>query len=138
METAFKILLRLLFTAVWAWSIHWLWTSQIDPRATVRQWAGKAFEPPTWVATRDATRLYQDGVAVAEVTGDVTEGTTTVRFAQLANAGALKRGDPVEWQRYRLRIVEVQATLGMKSVVTEKGSQVLMNVIEGVTCEIIH
>jgi len=137
-ETIVKVVLTVLFTAIWLWSLGWVWKSQIDPQATIKKWVTKPFEPPGWVATRDPKKVYQNGVAVGDVTGDVNEGVSTVRFAQIANAGSLKRDAPVDWQRHRLRIVQIEAVIGMKSVVTDQGTQVLTNVMEGVACEIIR
>lgn len=138
LEAVFKGVMTVLLTAIWFWSVKWLWTTQIDPRATFAKVATKPFEAPSWVATRDPKKIYQNGVAVGDVTGDVKEVTDRIQFAQLANTGQLKRDVPIEYQRYRLRIVEVRAVIGMKSVVTDQGSQLLTSVMEGVTCQIIQ
>jgi hypothetical protein len=98
----------------------------------------KPFEAPDWVATRDPTKIYQDGRVVGDVIGDASPDGRQFRFEQLANTGDLKRDSPIEYQRYRLRIVGIQTIIGMKSSVSDQGSQVLSNVMEGVTCDIIQ
>lgn len=119
------------------WLIHWAWSKQIDPKATLKKVATKPFEAPAWVATRDPNKVYQNGVAVGDVSGEVQREGTKVVFAQLANTAQLKTGAPVEYQRIRLRIVQVQSISGVKSVVTGEGSSVTTNVMEGVECEVV-
>lgn len=138
LEMVFKVAVTVVFTVIWLWSVKWLWTTQIDLAATFAKMAKKPFEAPTWVATRDPRKPYQDGVAVGDVTGDVKEGTETVLFLQLANTGQLKHDLPIEYQRHRLRIVKVDATIGMKIGMTDQGSQMLTSVMEGVTCDVIR
>jgi hypothetical protein len=133
----FKVVMTLMMIVFCLWGIKWLWTTQIDPVATVTKMAKKPFEAPTWVATRDSKKIYQDGVAVADVTGEVRQTSEGLLFAELANAGQVKRNLPIEYQRHRLRIVKVGAIIGMKSVVTSQGSQIVTNVMEGVVCEVI-
>lgn len=138
LETIFKVAFTVGVTAVWIWSVRWVWTAQVDPRATVSKLVAKPFEAPDWVATRDPTKIYQDGRVVGDVIGDATSDGKEFRFEQLVNTGELKRDSPIEYQRYRLRIVGIQAIIGMKSSVSDQGSQVLSNVMEGVTCDILQ
>ena len=106
--------------------------------ATASRLIRKPFEAPTWVATRDPKKLYQDGSIVGDITGDVKQDGKKIRFAQLANTSLLKCDMPIEYQRYRFWIVHVNTVIGMKSSVSDKGTQVLTAVMEGVTCDIVE
>jgi hypothetical protein len=108
-ELLFKLGLTIAIVAPVAGALHWIWTHQLDPEATVARIFSVA--EPVWVATRDPTKLYQDGQPVADITGEVSEEGSRVVFKQLANAGSLNASEPVEWKRLKLRVVRVGSSV---------------------------
>jgi len=43
----------------------------------------------------------------------------------------------IEYRRLKLKLKQVHTIIGMKTVVSDEGSKVLQNVMEGVTCEVL-
>jgi hypothetical protein len=135
MELITKIIITFLVVLVGAKVLHWTWTSHIDLKATVRKFVTQEPKIADTVVTRDPNKLYQNGVAVADVTGPVQINNGSVLFTQIANVSGLDKSQPIEYRRFRLKVTQVQTTIGMKTVVSDKDSSVLQNVMEGVTCE---
>ena len=137
MELTFRIILTVVFTGVWLIGVRWVWTNQLDPRATVSRFSEKTLALPEWVATRDPNKLYQNGRAVGDVTGTVDQRDGQVRFVQLANTTDFDRSKPFEYQRLTLRVQSLGAIIGMKSEVSDQGSRVLTAVLENVSCTVV-
>lgn len=139
MELITKIVITFVITVVMvlvgAKALYWTWTSHIDLKATVRKFVAQEPKIADTMVTRDPNKLYQNGVAVADVTGSVQITDGTVLFTQLANASGLDKSQPIEYRRLKLIVTQVQATSGIKTVVSNKGSSVLQNVMDSVTCE---
>ena len=137
MESTFRIFLTIVFTGIWLIGLRWIWTNQLDPRATVSRLSEKALTPPDWVATRDPNKIYQTGHAVGNVTGPVEKKPDQFHFAQIVDTTEFDRSHPFEYQRLTLRVNRVGSISGMKSEVSEKGSRVLNAVIEDMSCTIV-
>ena len=139
LENLFKVCLIVMFTAAWLAAVRWVWTHQLDPVATVQRLMQKPFKAPEWVATREPNRIYQNGNVVGEVAGAVEEKGSIIRFAQLANTGALNQTGVFQYQLHNLRIREVGSAIGMKTEmhVSDSGatSRTLTAVLENVVCE---
>jgi hypothetical protein len=133
MELAFKIVLSLAFTAIWAFTMRWVWTQQVDPIETIARMAGKTVAGPDWVATRDATKIYQNGQPVGDINGSVQLGDDKVIFQRLINTGSLDQSRPFEYQRTTLQIQRINTMTGMMSGPTG----VLSAVLDGVECRVI-
>lgn len=133
-ELIIKIVITVLLVVVGAKALYWTWTSQIDPRATLYKYIKKEPKIADMVVARDQDKLYQNGVAVADVTGTV-QIDGTVLFTQLVNVVGLDRSQPIEYRRHKLRVTQVQYIAASKIVMTVNGTSVLKNVMEGVTCE---
>ena len=130
MELTFRIILTVVLTGVWLVGLRWVWTNQLDPRATVSRLSEKTLAPPDWVATRDPAKIYQDGRAVGEVTSSVEQKSDQVHFAQLANTTGFDTSKPFEYQRLTLRVARIGTSIGMKSEVSDKGSRFFTNKIQ--------
>ena len=135
MELIIKIVITVLVFFVGAKALYWTWTSHIDPKATVPKFVAQEPKIVDTVVTRDPNKLYQNGVAVADVTGPVQITDGTVHLSQLVNVSGLDKSQPIEYERLKLKVIQVRSIIGMKSVVSDQGSSVLQNVMEGVTCE---
>jgi len=135
MELATKIVLTVIILFVGAKALYWTWSSHIDPMATIRRFVAQEPKIADAVVTRDPNKLYQNGVAVADVTGPVKTTEGIVLLTQLANVSGLDRSQPIEYGRLKLRVTQVQSIIGMKTVVSNTGTNVLQNVMEEVTCE---
>lgn len=136
MELVLRIVLTAILSGIWLIGLRWVWTNQLDPRATVARLTGKALAPPDWVATRDPAKIYQGSAAVGDVRGQVTNEGSQVRFQQLVNTTGFDRDQPFEYQRLTLRIVSIRTMIGMKIETTEGGSETLTGVLEDVLCDI--
>lgn len=135
MEITAKILITLIVLLISAKAIHWTWTSQIDPMATIQKFVGKKPKIADVVVTRDPNKLYQNGNTVADVTGLVEINNGTIILKQIANASALNRENPIEYRRMKLKVIRVGHIIGMKSIISNGRSIVLQNVMEDVVCE---
>lgn len=137
MELTFRIILTIVFSGVWLIGLRWVWTNQLDPRATVSRFSEKTLAPPGWVATREPNKLYQSGRAVGDVTGPVDHSDEQVVFVQIVNTTDLDRTKPFEYQRLTLRVLSVGSVFGTKSEVSDQGSRVLTAVLENVSCVVV-
>lgn len=137
MELTFRIILTIVFTGVWLIGLRWVWTNQLDPRATVSRFSEKTLAPPDWVATREPNKVYQSGRAVGDVAGPVNQWDDQLTFAQLVNTTGFDRTKPFEYQRLTLRVLSVGSIIGMKSEVSDQGSRVLTAVLENVSCLVV-
>ena len=135
MELLIKIVFTIMVVLVGAKSLHWIWTSHIDFKATFHKFAAQKPKIADIMVIRDSNKLYQNGIAIADITGTVQINDDRVLFSQVANVSGLDRSHPIAYKRFKLKIIEVQSIIGMKSVVSDKGASVLQNVMEGVTCE---
>ena len=137
MELITKIIITLIVVLVGTKVLHWTWTSHIDLESTVRKFVTQEPKIADTLVTRNPNKLYQNGVVVADVTSNVQIDTNSVFFTQIANASGLDRSQQIEYKRLKLKVIKVQKIIGMKTVASDKGSSVLQNVMEGVTCEIL-
>lgn len=137
MELLFRIVITVVLTIVWLIGLRWVWTNQLDPRATVSRLSEKTLAPPDWVATREPNRIYQGSVAVGEVIGPVKSENNQIRFAQLANTTGFDPNKPFYYQRLTLKVVRVGTMAGMKVEMTESGSRTLIGVFEDVLCDVM-
>jgi len=135
MELSIKIVITVIVVLLGAKSLHWTWTSQIDLKATFRKFVAQEPKIADMVVSRDSNKLYQNGIAIADITGTVQINDDTVLFTQIANVSGLDRSQSIEYKRLKLKVIQVQSIIGMKSVASDKGSSVLQNVMEDVTCE---
>jgi len=135
MELLTKIIITLFIVFLSGKALYWTWTSHIDVNATVLKFVSQKPKIADTVVTRDPNKLYQNGIAVADVTGPVQIIDDTVLLTQIANVSGLDNRQPIEYGRFKLRVTQVQTVIGMKTVVSDNGSSVLQNVMEGVTCE---
>ena len=135
MELITKIVITVVVVLVGAKALYWTWSSHIDLKATVRNFVAQEPKIADTVVTRDPNKLYQNGLAVADVTGSVQTTEGTILFTQLANVSGLDKSQPVEYGRLKLKVTQVQSIIGMAAVISNTGTNVLQNVMEGVTCE---
>jgi len=134
-ELVTKISITVLMLLFGVKILYWTWTSQIDLNATIRKLISQEPKIADTLVARDKNKLYQDGLVVADITGVVQINDDTVIFAQIANVSGLDQSQSIEYGRLKLKVTLVQSTIGMKSIVSDKGPSVLQNVMEGVTCE---
>lgn len=135
MELLIKIAITIMVVLVGAKSLHWTWTSHIDLKATFHKFVAQEPKIADVVVIRNPNKLYQNGIAIADITGTVKINDNIVFFTQIANVSGLDQSQPIEYERLKLKVIQVQSITGMKVVASGKGSSVLQNVMEGVTCE---
>jgi len=134
MEPVSKIVITLFVVLAGAKVLYWTWTSHIDPIATIYKFFKQEPKIADVLVTRDPNKPYQGEGIVADVTGDVEFSNGEVLFKQISNISGLNQSQPIEYRRYNLKILSVGRIIGMKSVVSNKGSSVLKNVMEDVLC----
>ncbi len=137
----FEILLKLCVTFFYlafivygGRSVYWLWTHQIDPVASFANFFQSKAELK-WMANRDQSKLYQKGVAIADVTGPVDKSSSEVVFQHLSNTENLKRDQEFEYQRLRLKILSHGDFFGQ---VQDRERGTLNSVLVDVKCEIVE
>jgi hypothetical protein len=136
LELIFKILITIGVILLAVQALFWTWTSHIDPKATIHKFLSQKPTIAETVVTRDSDKLYQDGIPTADIIGAVHKKDSTILFDQIANV-TFDRNKTIEYGRVKLKIIRIQSRVGMKSVVTNEGSCVLNNVLEGVLCEVL-
>jgi hypothetical protein len=135
MEVITKIIITVIIVFTAAKALHWTWTSHIDPIATIHKMFRQKPKFADLVIARDPSKIYQGEVIVADVTGGVDIKNGKVVFKQISDTSRLDKSKPIEYGRSKFKIMHVGRIIGMKSVVSEKGSRVLLNVMEDVICE---
>jgi hypothetical protein len=138
MELFIKLLISIFVVLVGAKTLHWTWSSQIDPMATFQKHINKEPKIAEIVVTRDPQKIYQGGNPVADITGQVNSTDDRVTFEQLVNTSELNKNETFEYQRDAYRIIQIGTIIGMKSVASNTGSKVLQSVMENVVCEKIN
>ena len=134
-EWIIKIAITVTIILVSVGMIRWIWTHQIDARATVSGILRSAVEPKG-IATRDPNKLYQNGEPVADVVGEVEESDTNVLFHRLTNTGNLDREATFQYARRTLHIVKIGKETGMLTNLLPSGStEIMNNVLDEVECE---
>lgn len=132
MELLAKLVISTVVIAGAFSALRWTWTSHLDIPATVTKYFSKKSALAEVVVTRDPKKIYQNGAAVADITGPVQVVNGKVVLAQLVNVNGLDFVKPIEYLRLKLKITAV-AYSAMMTVDTQRG--VLHNVYEGVACE---
>ena len=75
-------------------------------------------------------------MAVGDVLGSVvTQPDGTIVFQVIGKTGSLRRDQPFENKRLRLRIVEIAGAAASYVAATDSGSIVTRDALEGVTCK---
>ncbi|MDA2929190.1 hypothetical protein MYX84_04440 [Acidobacteria bacterium AH-259-O06] len=136
MEIAFKIAATIVVAVLIYFEVLFLvtvWRSHVDPKATIGRIVQRLAPDRDFIATRDPNLIYQNGEVVGEVTGRVTIDGNRVEFTELTNTAQLDRDKPFEYQRRKLRIVQIRSSSGMK--LGMQGPR--ENVLGDVVCEVI-
>lgn len=129
-ELILKIFITLFAIAIFSGVLYWIWSHQLDPKATVEKVIHRAIEPPDWIATRDQNKVYQNGKPIADVRGDIREDGLRVTFDQLVNVQGLSTDQPIEYRRLKLHVLNVGSVRGVLST----GFETLQNVWGEVEC----
>lgn len=138
MELIIKIFLTVVVIGVIFFSVVsliWLWRSQIDVRETGRQLLNTPKKSMDWVATRDDTKIYQEGKIVGTICGEVKESNDQIIFKEICDTEQLNINAPFEYKRDKIKIVKYGGIFGGKKVVTAEGSISKNAFITDVVCE---
>jgi hypothetical protein len=138
METLFKVAITVVVLCLIYYGLMFLWgvwRSQVDPRATFVRILDTLKPKAEVIATRDPNKIYQDGKAVGDVSGEVAEDGRTVKFTRILNTSALKVEQPFEYKRLRLKILSVATRTGMYVNQTDTGTITGTDVLGDVVCE---
>ncbi len=137
-ELIFKIILTAFFTAIWLILIDKTWKSHIDLKESFNQLFNQTTSPPSWIATREENKIYQNGIAIGEITGKVTNNGKEIIFSQISNTSNFDINIPFEYQRFRIKVHKVERFIGNTIELTPTGiPQTITNVYEGVYCQVI-
>lgn len=122
--------------------LHHVWTSQIDPRETIRRVLNRLFPKPQAeiIATRDPNKIYQNGKEVGNVTGQVEIKNDLVIFHMLSETADLEEDHPLEYKKESFQIISTGSRSGIKitGTVSDGGKLTTTqehDVIEDVTCK---
>jgi hypothetical protein len=141
METVFKLAISALVMCAIYYElllIRTVWRSQIDPQVTVSRVLAKLKPDADVIATRDPAKIYQGGVPVGDVTGEISRDGSKWTFKQISNTTRLQTDQPFEYQRNRLRIVGIGSRTGMLVNMTDSGTQQATDVLGDVVCDIVQ
>jgi hypothetical protein len=130
-EIFIKIIITLVAIVVFLKILLWTWTSQIDPKATLQKYFNNKPKIADIVVTRDLNKIYQNSNSVGDVTGSVQTKDEQVIFAEITNTSSLDYDKPFEYQRVKLKIVQIGEMIGLQS----DGRTTKQSVIKNVVCE---
>lgn len=135
-ELPFKIILTLVVILLCFGFLRWIWTHQIDPIETIKRLGKrKAQETLDIFATRDQNAIYQGGIIVGKVSGNVDEVDSKIIFREIFDTSNLNQDLPFEYRRDRLRIISIGSFTGMDIKMVDGKSTIKHNVIKDVVCE---
>ena len=138
-ELSFKIILTLVVILLCFGFLRWIWTHQIDPIETIKRLGKrKAQETLDIFATRDQNAIYQGGIIVGKVSGNVDEVDSKIIFREIFDTSNLNQALPFEYRRDRLRIISIGSFTGMDINMVDGKSTIKHNVIRDVVCERIN
>ena len=138
-ELSFKIILTLVVILLCFGFLRWIWTHQIDPIETIKRLGKrKAQETLDIFATRDQNAIYQGGIIVGKVSGNVDEVDSKIIFREIFDTSNLNQDLPFEYRRDRLRIISIGSLTGMDIKMVDGKSTIKHNVIRDVVCERIN
>ena len=114
--------------------IFWLWSTPLDPSATVWSLLRGLNPLEGKVVALDPAEIRQEGRVVGRVVGEVTEELGTVLFEYIVEARDLNRLEPFYYQgeAYEQLSVELVAT----TLVTSLGT--FDDGLKGVRCKIVE
>ncbi len=136
LELSFKIILTLVVILLCFGFLRWIWTHQIDPIETIKRLGKrKAQETLDIFATRDQNAIYQGGIIVGKVSGNVDEVDSKIIFREIFDTSNLNQNLPFEYRRDRLRIISIGSFTGMDIKMVDGKSTIKHNVIKDVVCE---
>jgi hypothetical protein len=102
-------------------------------------WRAPSDEPVyQLVLRRSPVRVYQDGVSVGDVIGEVTQAGTRITFKQIVNTKNLNRGAALEYQGLNLRLMEVGREVKCVESDDNWFKSTLYYVKQNVICEVIE
>ncbi len=135
-ELSFKIILTLVVILLCFGFLRWIWTHQIDPIETIKRLGKrKAQETLDIFATRDQNSIYQGGIIVGKVSGNVDEVDSKIIFREIFDTSNLNQDLPFEYRRDRLRIISIGSSTGMDIKMVDGKSTIKHNVIRDIVCE---
>lgn len=133
MEILFKVFLTLIVLFFCFGSIKWIWFNQIDIKETITGILNKPQKSMEWVATRDPTKIYQDGKIVGNISGGINESDSQIVFLELCDTEGLNANNLFEYKRDKLKIKSIGSSIGMMGASGPSGAiakkAVLMNVV---------
>jgi hypothetical protein len=116
-------------------AIVWTWKNQIDPVTTFKQLKESEPQIASLIASRDPQKIYQKGKSVGNITGEVVFSDDQIIFAEITDSSELDRGQPIEYQRYKLRIIKIESAIGLYIGASTSGSETKSGVLKNVVCE---
>lgn len=138
METTFKIITTILLVIIPTYSIIWLWTHQIDVRATLKNKIREPLSAITQeIVTRDSNSIYQNGNVVGKIFGDVTLDSQNnyIVFKTLYDTAKINLQAPIEYQRFICRIIKTGVRAGIQATIKNGVPMQLGSTINDVTCK---
>ncbi len=134
-ELLFKVFLTIVVLFFSIGSLKWIWRSQIDVKETGRKLLETPQKSMDWVATREPDKIYQNGKVVGNVSGPVDDSDEYIKFQELSETSALNQNAFFEYQRYKLKIKQIESITGMKIDTSNDKSSVKRSVLSNVVCE---
>jgi hypothetical protein len=134
-ELLLKVFLTIIVLYFSIGSLRWIWRSQIDIKETVRKILETPQKSMDWIATREPDKIYQDGKVVGDVSGPVEDTDLYIKFQELSETSALNQNIPFEYQKYKLKIKQIESITGMKIDTSNDKSSVKRSVLSNVVCE---
>lgn len=116
-------------------AIRWTWTNQIDPATTFKQLRDSKPKIADVVVSRDPQKIYQNGQPVGNITGEVKISDSQIIFDEITDSSQLERSQPIEYKRYKIKIIKIESSTGLSIVASDTGSQTKSSVLRNVVCE---
>lgn len=108
LEILLKIVFTIIVVGIASSSLYWVWTKQIDVKATLSYLVKKPIEEiASYVVTVDENAIYQNGKKVGEVIGEVSEVEGKLMFHELHSSMNLDIETPFEYRRKQYKIIHI-------------------------------
>lgn len=139
LEILFKIGTSTLVIIAICWQgffIKWLWSNQIDLKATFGRIIKLSAPKTDVIAIREHNKIYQNGNVVGNIVGKIEITSDNLIFEKLTDTKLLNKSIPFEYKYDRYIFVKQKSASGMSIHMSAEGkSTIEEGVLQNVMCK---
>lgn len=108
LEILLKIGITIIVVGIASSSLYWVWTKQIDVKATLSNLVKNPTEGiASYVVIVDENAIYQNGKKVGDVIGEPSEVEGNLMFHEFHSSMNLDIESPFEYRRKQYKIIHI-------------------------------